>query len=242
MQSEADAERIRALGVPPSRVHVTGNVKWDVTRPQEPAEAVRARLGISPDSLVLVAGSTSEGEEEIVLTAFSRLRRAFPTLRLVIAPRHPRRFDGVAGLLSRRGIPFVRRSLGQKLEEKPIMLLDTLGELATTYGAATVCFVGGSLVARGGQNLMEPAACGRPVIFGPRTENFAGAAAELIKAGAGFRITNTETLVTTVQDLLQDSAACAASGRSGLEIVARNQGATRRNAEAIEAILDGLDA
>jgi len=237
MQSERDAERILSLGAPGDRVRVTGNVKWDLEGTETSAAAVRESLAIPADSPVLVAGSTSEGEEATVLSAWEQLRADAPKLRLVLAPRHPDRFDKVAGILKDRGIPFARRSDGSPSPVAPVLLLDTIGELKRAYAAGTVCFVGGSLVGRGGQNLMEPAAQGRPVLFGPRTENFSEAAQLLLKTGAGFRVTDAASLASCARMLLTDPTACESAGRRGRDLVARNRGAARLTAESICSLL-----
>ena len=236
MQSEEDAGRIRALGAPSARTEVTGNLKWDLPTPEGTAETIRRELGLPTQAPVLVAGSTFEGEEEAVLDAWSSLRGEFPSLCLVLAPRHPRRFERVAGLLTRRGIPHARRS-AKPAGTGEVLLLDTVGELRRAYAAGTLCFVGGSLVRRGGQNLLEPAAAGRPVLFGPRTENFAEAARALLEAGAGWRIDSGGELAAAVLKLLRNPAACDEAGRRGLALVAANRGATRRTAERILAFL-----
>lgn len=236
MQSQEDADRILSLGVPPDRIRVTGNMKWDLPVPGAPAGEVRRDLGLPEEAPVLVAGSTAEGEDEVVLKAWSALLDDFPDLRLVLAPRHPQRFEKVARLLATRGIPFARRSRGPA-GASPVLLLDSVGELRRVYGAGTVCFVGGSLGSRGGQNLMEPAAAGRPVLFGPRTENFADAARSLLEAGAGFRVADGDSLASAVRRLLSDSAALEEAGRRGRELVSRNRGASERTAGMIAQIL-----
>ena len=236
MRSPEDAGRIRALGAPPDRIRVTGNVKWDLPSPGAPASDIRRNLGLPREAPVLVAGSTSEGEDEVVLEAWSGLRKDFPDLRLVLAPRHPQRFEKVARLLSGMGIHFQRRSRGAT-GDFPVLLLDSVGELRSVYAAGTVCFVGGSLVSRGGQNLMEPAAAGRPVLFGPRTENFEEAARSLLEEGAGFRIEDADSLEAAARRLFSDSAACEESGRKGRELVSRNRGAAARAAAMIAGIL-----
>jgi 3-deoxy-D-manno-octulosonic-acid transferase len=241
MQSEEDAGRIASLGAPRERIEVTGNLKWDIPPIDSPA-AVRQELGLDPRSPVLVAGSTFEGEEEVVLGCWQSLRGEFPGLALVIAPRHPGRFPSVAGLLERRQVPFRRRSTGSGSAEAPVLLLDTLGELRRAYAAGTICFVGGSLVSRGGQSLMEPAAAGRPVIFGPRTENFAQAAEALIRSGAGFRIASGEELLPVARNLLARPELREAAGSKAAGVVAANRGATRRTAERIVSLLPRRDA
>ncbi len=233
MQTEVDAERIRYLGADPDRVRVTGSLKWDLPVPGTAPEALRESLRVPAGAPVLVAGSTSEGEEEEILAACEEVRRRSTELRLILAPRHPDRFGRVASLLAQRGVSFSRRSEGGGLQTVSTLLLDTLGELGQIYAVGTACFVGGSLVSRGGQNLIEPAAAGRPVLFGPRTENFADAARRLVEAGAGFRVTGAPTLAAELHRLLTNPTACEEAGRRGLELVARNRGAARRTAEMI---------
>ncbi len=241
MQSEEDAERIRLLGAPRDRIEVCGNVKWDLPEPPADSGAIRRELGFPAEAPVLVAGSTSEGEEEAVLEAWAILRPDFPALRLILAPRHPHRFDRVANLLSGRRIPFGRRSLGMA-EDQPVLLLDTVGELSRIYAAGTVCFVGGSLVPRGGQNLMEPAAAGRPVLFGPGTENFREAARLLLSTGGGFRVADSASLAAGIRPLLSDPAAADRAGRSARRLVEKNRGAARRTAERIAGMLRRREA
>jgi 3-deoxy-D-manno-octulosonic-acid transferase len=241
MQSEEDAGRIASLGAPRERIEITGNLKWDLPASGSPA-AVRQELGLDPQAPVLVAGSTFEGEEEVVLGCWQSLREEFSGLALVIAPRHPGRFQSVAELLERRQIPFRRHSRPSGSPGVRVLLLDTLGELRRAYAAGTICFVGGSLVSRGGQSLMEPAAAGRPVIFGPRTENFAQAAEALIQSGGGFRIASGEELLPVVRNLLAHSEFCEAAGVKAAGVVAANRGATRRTAERIVSLLPRRDA
>ena len=236
MQSESDAGRIRDLGAPADRTEVTGNLKWDLPAPQQSADSIRRELGLPQDAPVFVAGSTFEGEESVVLDAWAAMRREFPSLCLVLAPRHPRRFQRVSELLAGRRIAHARRSQegGTPCE---ILLLDTLGDLRRAYAAGTLCFVGGSLVSRGGQNLLEPAAAGRPVLFGPRTENFAEASRALVDAGAGFRIDSAAALLPAATRLLRDPTSREEAGRRGSALVAANRGATLRTAEKILAYL-----
>jgi 3-deoxy-D-manno-octulosonic-acid transferase len=232
MQSEDDAERARSLGIPPERVRVTGNMKFD--RLLEDERAGGLELPIPSAAPVIVAGSTSPGEEEAVVDAFETLRReGFGDAILVLAPRHRERFDEVARMLGRRGLPFIRRSAmsggaaGQETTA-PVILLDTLGELARAYGRASVAFVGGSLVPRGGQNLIEPAARGVPVLFGRHTENFERVAQALLAAGAGFRVSGPEELAGTLGSLLANPIERLRAGSAGRALVETHRGATER--------------
>ena len=238
MQSEQDAGRIRVLGAPADKIEITGNLKWDLPAPAQSAAAARQDFGLPPDAPVLVAGSTFEGEESAVLDAWEALRVEFPRLCLVLAPRHPRRFERVAELLAGRGLAHARRSRPAGGPHE-VLLLDTLGDLRRAYGTGTICFVGGSLVSRGGQNLLEPAAAGRPVLFGPRTENFTEAARALIDAGAGYRIDSAAALHPTSLRLLRDPQECETAGRRGAALVAANRGATRKTADRILGYLPG---
>ncbi len=233
MQSEADAERARALGIPPDRVKVTGNMKFDLAGGEDGED--RFDLPVPADSPVIVAGSTSPGEEEAVLDAFARLRgEGFSNATLVLAPRHRERFDEVARMLADRGVAYLRRSAvaggagAEARTETPVILLDTLGELASAYGLATVAFVGGSLVPRGGQNLIEPAARGVPVVFGRHIENFERIAEALLAAGAGFRVSDPRELASTLASLLADPAMRRRAGSAGRELVETHRGATER--------------
>jgi 3-deoxy-D-manno-octulosonic-acid transferase len=238
MQSETDAGRVRALGAPADRIEITGNLKWDLPAPDQSAATARRDFGLPADAPILVAGSTFEGEESAVLDAWEALRQEFPRLCLVLAPRHPRRFERVAELLTGRGVAYARRSRPTAGIHE-VLLLDTLGDLRRAYITGTICFVGGSLVSRGGQNLLEPAAAGRPVLFGPRTENFTDAARALIEAGAGYRIDSAAALHPAALRLLRDPEECEAAGRRGAALVAANRGATRKTAERILGYLPG---
>lgn len=236
MQSEDDARRLRAIGVPADRVVVTGNMKFDAAPLMpEGLEAGRRAYGI-PDSVsrVLVAGSTSAGEEEMLLDAVA-LAGLQQTL-VILAPRHRERFDEVAALLRRRGLSFARRSELPEVAHRQVLLLDTIGELARAYALASVAgvaFVGGSLVPRGGQNLIEPAACGVPVLFGPHTASFAAVADSLIQAGAGFRVDGVEGLAAELRRLFQDGASRRAAGRAGRNLIEAHRGATDRTVHQI---------
>ena len=249
MQSETDAARIRAIGVPPDRVVVTGNMKFDAgTAGGGPSTALRESLasrapgarGASGDRVVLVAGSTSPGEEEMVLDALGMVEVSCSReVALVLAPRHPERFDEVARLMERRGVAFVRRSM---MGDTPgpsfkVLLLDTLGELAGLYALASVAFVGGSLVPRGGQNMIEPAAHGVPVLFGPHTGNFDSVATELIQAGAGFRVTSAADLAAAWRSLIADEPLRRRAGDAGRALVESHKGATRRTLEHLLPLL-----
>ena len=246
MQTEDDASRARAIGIPADRVVVTGNMKFDAgATGKTVAQDLRARLGLpaSGTRQVVVAGSTSAGEEELLLDAMSDLaRNGARAPLLILAPRHPERFEEVARMLERRGAVFARRSESRQAaasrKEFDVLLLDTLGELASVYGLADAAYVGGSLVRRGGQNPIEPAALGVPVVFGPHTANFAAVTEDLIRAGAAFRVADAQELAASLGALLADAEARNRAGAAGRALVESNRGATGRTVTCLLRMLE----
>lgn len=252
MQTPQDTERIRALGAPPERVVVNGNLKFDSVVPARPAFL----NGLGSRAPVIVAGSTMEGEEAILVDSLRGLQRRFPDALLVLAPRHPERFESVARLLEARGVRFVRRSAwGAKASTAPqpagpagdnhsfgserpdVLLLDTLGELAGTYAAATLAFVGGSLVPAGGHNPVEPGLWGKPILFGPSMENFRQIARALQVAGAALEVRDAAELEAQLVELLSDAERRRAMGRAAQALIEANRGATVRAVEKIAQLL-----
>jgi 3-deoxy-D-manno-octulosonic-acid transferase len=243
-QGEGDAERFRALGAPAERTHVTGNIKFDLTLPSDIAEAGRVlREQYAPHRSVWVAGSTHGGmEEEAVLAAHRHVGTVHSGALLVLAPRHPNRFDEVAAGLERQGIAFRRRSqasTGNAASGAPdVLLLDTLGELLYFYAAADVAFVGGSLAPIGGHNLLEPAALGLPVLTGPNNSNGEDVARLLLDCGAAQIVRNGPELGTRVAALLSDRASRTQMGQRGRAAVDRNRGALEELLRLIDPLLD----
>ncbi|MFZ5659624.1 MAG: lipid IV(A) 3-deoxy-D-manno-octulosonic acid transferase [Pseudomonadota bacterium] len=223
-QSEADAERYRALGA--EHVYVTGNLKFDLPDQREHfirGRALRRQWGARP---VWVFGSTHAGEEELALEVLARLRRRFPDLLLVLVPRHPQRFDGVAELLRAQALPFVRHSRREVPGPGDAVLLgDTLGELSDLYGAADVVTVGGSFVPVGGHNVLEAAALGKPVSFGPHMHNFREISAKVLAAGAGAQSMDAAALESRLARWLAQPGEAEAVGARGLQVVDENRGA-----------------
>jgi len=233
-QTEGDAERLRLLGA--RSVEVTGNLKFDA-EPALGSEALAAQFrGWFGGRRVLLAASTREGEEELLLDALER--NALGDAVLLIVPRHPQRFDAVAHLLSARGLKYTRRSANLPLERGcDFVLGDSMGEMAAYYRACDVAFIGGSLLAYGGQNLIEACAAGVPVLVGPHTYNFAQAADSAIAAGAARRVGDAEDLIRQARALLQDAALRERMGRSGVAFCAAHRGASKRTLAICERLL-----
>jgi 3-deoxy-D-manno-octulosonic-acid transferase len=233
-QTAEDADRLRMLGA--RRVEVAGNLKFDV-EPAAGSEALGAQLRRRfGERSVLLAASTREGEEELLLDALER--EPLHDVLTVIVPRHPQRFDAVAQLLAGSGLKFTRRSDdGPVAMDCRFVLGDSMGEMAAYYRACDVAFVGGSLIAYGGQNLIEACAAGVPVLIGPHTYNFAQAAESAITAGAALRVERAEELVRQTRSLLADPSLRQRMGRSGIDFCARHRGATQRTLAVCERLL-----
>jgi 3-deoxy-D-manno-octulosonic-acid transferase len=246
MQTGEDATRITAIGAAPGTVHVTGNLKYDVPLIQATPERlvqIKGKYCIPGGAFVFTAASTHEGEDEPALDAYQGLLAAGGSHFLILAPRHPERAPAVAELLARRGIPFTLRSQlpadGTSLRPGAALLLDTVGELAGLYGASDLVFVGGSLVATGGHNPLEPAACGVPVLFGPHMENFREIAALFLAAGAGAQVPDAAALKAAVAALAASDAERLEMGRCGTRLMQQCSGATERHLEIAAALLAG---
>jgi 3-deoxy-D-manno-octulosonic-acid transferase len=240
MQSDEDARRIIQLGAPAGRVFVTGNLKHEAQGDgMDAADTWRRRLGFAPDTAAWVAGSTHRGEDEIVLDAHRHLRARVPDARLVVAPRHPERVPELLESIRRRGLPAVRRSELPHAggSDAALIVVDTVGELASMYSVGLAAFVGGSLVPAGGHNVLEPALRGKPVLFGPHTENFRESAALLATSGGGLLVRDASELGSVLTRLFTDRAAATAIGAAARDAAASREGAVRRTLELIERFL-----
>ena len=238
-QTDADAARLISAGA--ERLTVTGNLKFDFDAPPDTAERAAALRQLFGGRRVLLASSTREGEEALILAAWTALPAdSREGVLLVIVPRHPQRFDEVARLMGEQGLPVVRRSNGVPVPaECSVMLGDSMGELSAYYAASDVVFVGGSLAALGGQNLIEACAQGVPVLLGPHTFNFSHAADDAVAGGAALRVSDAGALLATAQALLADVARCRRMGAAGRAFCAAHRGATARTVVAVEEILQG---
>jgi 3-deoxy-D-manno-octulosonic-acid transferase len=238
-QTSEDGARLESIGADPTRIHVTGNLKFDMIRSIPPAivESLRQSLTSEGAGPVLVCGSTVEGEEPVLLKAFENIRVEHPRAVMILAPRHPERFDEVAIFLQQMSIPFVRRSRwqGEALAGR-VLLVDSIGELAALYGLADVAFVGGSLVPRGGHNIIEPALHGVAIVVGNHTENFRDIVS-LFQSRDAVRIVGLAELPLTLMQLLADETQRRALGRRAQETMQSQAGATSRILEALQTLL-----
>lgn len=237
MRGEEDAARLLTLGVPESKISVTGDVKLEIPPVESSAmrQGWRNRVGLK-NELVLVAGSTHAGEEELLLRAWQRLRGEFPTLRLALAPRHVERAPEVAQLVEKQGLRVVRRSQNQPWGEGAIYLLDTVGELADFYALGDVAFVGGSMIPRGGHNMLEPVLRGVPVVCGPHVMNFRAAATLVQSHSLGSQAKDEDELDKVLHFWLQAANRNAFPARVETAL-APHRGAAARLAQSVAANL-----
>jgi 3-deoxy-D-manno-octulosonic-acid transferase len=247
-QSPEYAERFLALGAGSEAVAVTGNVKFDgaqFDRQNPQTRRLRELAGIKPGDMVFLAGSTQAPEEAVALETYRELSAEFPQLRLIIVPRHAERFAEVAELLERSGVPFARRSRMEQSQTEQssanarVLLVDSIGELRAWWGTADVAFVGGSLGKRGGQNMLEPAAYGAAISFGPNTQNFRDIVAALLSAEGAQMVTDGTALTQFVRKALTDRAWATQMGHNAQRLVEEGQGATARTIDRLIELVEG---
>ena len=240
-QTQEDSARLQSIGADATRVRVTGNLKFDVNLPAPPpiVESLRRSLAAEGAGPVLVCGSTVEGEEPPLLRAFENLRVQHPRAVMMLAPRHPQRFDEVAILVRQLGIQSLRRSLWQgEALSGAVLLVDSIGELSALYGLADVAFVGGSLVPRGGHNIIEPAQHGVAIVTGNHTENFRDIVA-LFHSRDAVRVVSLAELPLTLMQLLANDAERRALGRRAEQTMLSQVGATLRTMEGLKTLIRG---
>lgn len=243
-QSDVYAERFRAMGVPPSALHVTGSTKFDdapLTRHSATIDTYRQLIGANQDLVLWIAGSTQAGEEAIAMNVYRELQKDFPQLRLVCVPRHAERFDSVANEIVQKGFHCRRRSLlsapQQTWDAETILLIDSIGELRAWWGLADIAFVGGSLGSRGGQNMLEPAGYGAAVCFGPNTQNFRDIVAELLQHQAAAVVSDQESLQAFVRQAIDHPDWARRLGENAQQVIQNHQGATRKT---IQLLLESM--
>ena len=241
-QGEETADRLRQLGAPAGRVDVTGNLKFDLRAAAGTPMVDHLRRRLPQGARVLVCGSTLEGEEAILLKAWPTLTQEVPLAVMVLAPRHPERFPSVERLLRNAGQP-VRRasdfgtSVPENLPGGSVVLLDTIGDLASVYSVASAAFVGGSLVPAGGHNPLEPARFGVPVTMGRFTDNFREIV-ETMQARNAIQVVDAEQLPTALEQALAGDTATRSMGERGRAVFEANAGATERTAQALLRVLE----
>jgi 3-deoxy-D-manno-octulosonic-acid transferase len=248
-QSQEYADRLQSLGVLSERIRVTGSIKFDgveTSRLNPRTSSLREFFQIGDAEIVLMAGSTQEPEEQFVFSAWRELRTEFPGLRLILVPRHKERFDEVAEMVSDVGFPLLRRSSGKLIKANnqqyatfsPVLVLDTIGELSACWGLADIAFVGGSFGNRGGQNMIEPAAYGACVMFGPNTWNFRDVVEGFRNASACLQLQQPDQLTPTIRDLLNQTDRRNELGKKAQSFVQQQQGATQITANLLREVVN----
>ncbi len=247
-QTARDIERFTSLGARDGSVVLAGNLKFDAQPPRlgEFTGMVKAALDRMQRTPVMVAASTMAGEEPLVFEAWEKIRAGFPGALLILAPRHPARFEEVASLLKDTGISFVRRSTldvrddrsGEQFATAQVLLLDSIGELAGLFEIADAVFMGGSLVRTGGHNVLEPAYWSKPILFGPHMGNFRDIAQLFLEAEAAIQVRDTAHLSEAILKLWKDNAAARQLGERARQVLDRESGATRRTLEQIREVLE----
>ena len=241
-QTAEDAQRLCEIGAATGRVQVSGNLKFDVRPNPQPALVNGLRAALGKDSPVIVCGSTAEGEEGPLLQAFKAVQAQSPAAIMVLAPRHPERFEKVAAMISAAGFALQRRSLWSAPQpiRSGIFLLDSVGELAGVYELADIAFVGGSLVPTGGHNILEPAQYGAAIVVGPHTFNFREIVS-IFEQGGAVKTVTAETLAAQFLSLLGHAEDGQHMGRAAKDLFAKHAGATRRTLEALAPLLSGRE-
>jgi len=221
------------------KINITGNMKFDLKEfdSKKNYSEYKLKLGVGPQEKLLIAGSTHPGEERIILWAYKKLLKDYPGLKLLIAPRHPERAAEIADLIKESGFEPARISLlGSRAATQSsgrVFILDTIGELISFYAISDIVFVGGSLVRKGGHNILEPASFEKPILFGPFMFNFRDIAELFLSNNAAILVRNQEELSFNIADLLRTPDKAAALGRGAKKLIQQNQGATARNASLI---------
>ena len=243
MQSETGSRRIADIGAEPDSIRITGNLKNDIPSYQVSEEdrcRLRAKYSIPDDCCVVTAGSTRDGEEQYLISAFKELSAEIDNLFLVLVPRHPERTSEIAALLASAGLRHQRRTTltdDSLFQSGEVLLVDTVGEMMNLYALSDIAYVGGSLVKFGGHNLLEPASVGVPSIFGPHMANFREIEALILQYGAGIQIHNQEKLTNTFRTLITSAELRKVLGQNALKLMRDNGGATERHMEVIAKYL-----
>lgn len=238
VQTDQDKERLEKIGVPAERTEVAGNLKCEVNLPpisSQERQVLRQALGRSPEKKILIAGSTHKGEEKLLLEAFQEARKGQEDLVLILVPRHPERANDVKNLAQKFGLEVKKRTELQPGKSWDVLVLDTIGELSQFYALADLAFVGGSLVPKGGQNLLEPIYYEKPVLFGPHMENFALLAEQFLRCRAAKVVNSKKDLIEAFQ--MKEEQELIDMGKRAKELLDSQQGATQRTLRVIESLV-----
>jgi 3-deoxy-D-manno-octulosonic-acid transferase len=238
-QSSADADRLVGCGANPQNIVMTGNLKFDLSVPASLEEkAIALRSGWGAQRPVLVAGSTHEADESVIIPAFVDLLKTIPDALLILVPRYPERFTRATQLAKTAGLRTELRSHGEVCSEQAqCFVIDTLGELLDYYACADVAFVGGSIGDQGGHNALEPAALGKPVLLGPNMDNAREIASQLLESNAALCVTSQKELQLAVEQILTDGALRDSMGQAGRHLVEKNKGALELTLNAVDRLL-----
>ncbi len=243
MQDEEDAKKLLKLGIDNNRILVTGNIKYEASLntpiKHDISQNMIKNLNWDKNCPIWIAGSTHQGEETIICDIYKILKKEFNDLKMILAPRHPERLTQVEKILVDKNIPFTHKSLLDKgsIKETDVVLLDTMGELRHIYAIATIAFVGKSLFSGGGQNILEPASQGKPVIFGKYMDNFARITEIILNAHAGIQVEDKEKLLETMQVLLRDKSKRDLMGKNAIEIIETYLGVTDKIVAQINSFM-----
>ena len=238
MQTEEYAANLRSIDIPADCIEVTGNIKYDGASKDPNSAAVhalRGQFGFKSNETILIAGSTHAPEEEMILGIYRRLKGEFPTLRLIVVPRSPDRFEAVAKLIEEADFSLLRRTTMMAARPDAVILIDTLGELATVWGLADIAFVGGTFDGqRGGQSMIEPAGYGVPIVVGPHVWNFRDTVARLIECGGCAKVQSPHELEETLRGWLKDQVQRRMAGEAARKMIESQQGATDKTMKLLE--------
>ena len=243
MQTKTDADRIIHIGASPEKVVVTGNIKFDLRVPPittEEIKKIQNNFHFSDEDNIFIAGSTHRGEEDIIIKVFTALKKKINNLTLILAPRHPERFDEVADILTHSKIPYHRRTALPKTPDENrhhVILLDTIGELAKSYSIADIVFIGGSLVPVGGHNVLEPAVFSKPVIYGKHMDNFREVVSLLQKKKGSIQVNNVGEFIEQSLLLLNNKELCGQIGGTSFQVIKENSGAVNKSMVILKKIL-----
>lgn len=239
MQSDLDAGRIVEMGAKKQKVRTTGNIKYDIkpNLTDDQIANLKQELNILAEDKLLIAGSTHDTEEKIILDVYLKLKEELESLKLVLVPRHPERYQDVFSLLKEYKLDFAKRSQHETFEKASVFVLDTMGELLSFYSVSDIAFIGGTMIPKGGHNPLEPAAFSVPVVLGPHTFNFVDITKYMTEAGVAIQVNDENALYDSIRTLLVDSTAYNKAKVAAADVLDANRGATQETINVINGLL-----